>query len=77
VREREEKKEKERERERWLGAKRAGFFAYREVIQITSRLRQSNLVNFLLQMCLPGNTNYVSPSKKKLKILLECNFKVF
>jgi hypothetical protein len=39
VREREEKKEKERERE-VVGGQKQQFFAYRDVIQITYRLRQ-------------------------------------
>jgi hypothetical protein len=39
VREREEKKERERE---VVGGQKERFFAYRDVIQITSRLRQRN-----------------------------------
>jgi hypothetical protein len=38
-------RERERERERWLEGKRA-FFAHRDVIQITSRLRHRDFGDF-------------------------------
>jgi hypothetical protein len=58
-RERERKRERQkrkyiRERDRWLEGKKSGFFAYRDVIQITSRLRQRDFGDFLPTDVLTG-----------------------
>jgi hypothetical protein len=45
-RERERENRRERERERWLEGKNSVFFAYRDVTEITSRLRQRDFGDF-------------------------------
>jgi hypothetical protein len=62
-RQRERTREKERE---VVGGQKERFFAYRNVIQITSLLGQRGFGYFpTTDMCLRGrNTNYVPPSEK-------------